>query len=431
MLSPGTGLRSGHGIVYLALVCLLGAAAEGCAQDLETDSTAAMAGGAESEGPRSPLSYVAGGFWFGSSYRIDNDPRKLMFPYSSGNLLVFLEIDPNAGRKRILAYARADLIRPRAEDSPTPVRSYRERPADFSAVVPGGEEEKILAVLPGPSFVTTDGAGRLMPVREGPALGEGTIHDYLPGDPPAFVTPEGFFVGGTKFFACREVLRAEVHDGWYAVGFKDYENRSAVCLLKQATEEECDCEPLPGVPEYGPSFSGDGRFLAVAAGTAERSALRVYRRSGSKAGRVVLERKRLKHYDITNRDFSYRGSFRWLENDLFFLEYSGDGNAIFRVRCERNDCQTPVRLDPPACVALHELPPIQDTENPIWLAGSGCAPKSETGVKGQVDLRSIEWVQPFHVDETTYLAAESVLRFQHPIRDIPIWITRILILRLP
>jgi len=415
-------------VIRLTVVSFMAVVILACQSDAEVTQASSVDGGGS---PR--LVFAAGAFLFDSRYEVDLDARKHKYPLVSDDFLLFLEVGGEG--YRLYAYPLSDAL----SSGPwlkAPALVYPEENADAGLFA--GPAATVRAFFRGPAFleITGEGTPVLRQCPSGRALSSGApVRDYL-GRVEALVGPDGLEVGDRPAFTCKEVFAFDEHDGVFAVSYQDLEGRQRVCLVSGRGAKNCDCGPLSDRAEFGPRFSQDGRWLAVAAKEGQRWDLHVYAVNGGEAKGPVATVADIAFYDVTTEDFVYPGSFEWVGSTLYFVgRHSARERALQRLGCKGGRCTSPELVETPACVQIAPYAGsglAEDSKGVSWApATAGC---SETDpLTGQLEVREIVWAQPFVHEGVVYLAAESVVRPRHAaaahLSGRLRWLSRILVFR--
>jgi len=248
-----------------------------------------------------------------------------------------------------------------------------------------------------------------------------------------------------NFFQCNDVYSVDVQNNTIAVGYKDENNQSRVCVWDHTQgQRNCDCENsrvfLNNVTN--PVLSQDGRYLAVAQHNKDRGwDLKVGPVDNfDTAIRLVSD---IKFYDIRNKMVFYRNSYAWLGHTLF-LSKRNEPLKLYQISCYDNRCNEPQAINLPAEISVcgiktwalqqddktqfstDEITYVTNklghkNNHPLWFQ---VAENCKEFDKKSYEVASIKWSQPFLVGGKPYLATESRLKF---IGSGGRWITRILI----
>jgi hypothetical protein len=379
------------------------------------------------------------------------------FPFITNGNLLFLETGDAI--QRVSAIQLSKLVTKKNgffyEDVVYPSREEQQAQDIFDV----HEPPMILAMYRGNAVLEEDSDGqRLISLsNRQPIKTSEPIRDYLNirGEEwlvyPKRVVKRGNFT--SNIFECDSgVFSVDVQNKTIAVGYKNSDNESKVCVWKDdGVLRDCDCATVID-NATNPVLSPDGDYLAVAAHFNKRWDLKVGTVGAFSSSQSVV--KDIKFHDIKVKKVFYQNSYAWGGNTLFFTKR--DPVAPYKITCQSSGCdEQPQSLEIPKSITVCGIKdfvsskPVKDNQSLWFKANNKCRfyesfsynytdkPYKEgdssgilpTGQKKEnkhkYNIDSLKWGQPFFIKGKAYLATESLIE---SVGSADKWtITRILI----
>jgi len=241
---------------------------------------------------------------------------------------------------------------------------------------------------------------------------------------------EGLYVGDQLKFPCRRIFTVDQKKNLLAVGIRDANNKSIVCLLKYNNPGNCCAINTIKLSGHEPKISENGQFVAVAErGKNRKWKLGIYKTDTDvkQYYKPIYENQNLLFYDLTKQEgFYFSGSYTWIGQDLYFNSLPNQGNpaVLSRVRCVNGECALKSTFEvSTTCVKLpwktkgSERTSNEISRNPvkgrlIWspLDDSTNKQCNEKPRAGDLELGEIIWYVPFQYNSRTYIAAQTIIR---------------------
>ncbi|EDN71550.1 secreted protein [Beggiatoa sp. PS] len=393
------------------------------------------------------LHFIAGEFrakWTVSNTEDKQWKIEDRFPLITEQQLLFLEVKKGIQRVSAIELDKLVTIQPGSllfEKGAYPVRGRNHQTAPKSGF---GRKEAaspmVVAMYPGNVVREEDEGGRqsLKALFDGnPISTAAPIRDYLKiRETEWLVYPQSVEMRSsgskTKIFQCHDVFSIDVQNNIIAVGYRDKDNQSRVCVWKRKRNnlQNCDCNnALISLKDaVNPVLSQDGYYLAVGEHKQEGTwnlkvgAIKTFQNKA-----VLVPDIRL--HDIKNKKVFYQNSYAWLGHTLFFTK-GNMPSKLYQISCPDQHCKDHQPIQFPKMISVCGVrtwasSQTQSQSNllilkyinkklsekndyPLWFpAAKNCSPNDEK----KYEMTSIKWGQPFLVDGKPYLATEARLKF--------------------
>ena len=274
---------------------------------------------------------------------------------------------------------------------------------------------------------------------------------------------KGLWEGGKRLIRCQKLMNFDdtLSTKKTRLALLDYYNKKNIPLIDLvdiSNHKDCDMPPIWSAGGILPSFSPDGKFLALILQTRKGGGvtwqLQIYNLSAvikNSSSKPILTVDDVAIYDVRTEIFKFQQSYSWVKDEgkevLYFKGTRPDQSRdINRIVCDRDTCRvsSPLQADNTFCMPMPETVKTsgydaqkedgdhvtpKEWEGIIWPPSTNCNKSKVT----KSELDRIVWFRPFKRKGTINFAAQVVLK--HHIRNylgdevgITPWLTRIVVL---